>query len=76
MPRPRLNHLPIFTLALASTIHFSAAQTVYNTTVGQFAAAQVELLPSVCEPLLLLSHAEAFDLLYHRNNHCTSQEHV
>ena len=47
-------------------MHPSAGQTVSNTTVGQFAAAQVELLPSDSEPLLLLSqcHAEAFDFLY------------
>lgn len=66
MPQHRFTCLPIIALALACTMHPSAGQTVSNTTVGQFAAAQVELLPSDSEPLLLLSqcHAEAFDFLY------------
>lgn len=58
MLQHRFTRWPIIALALACSTRHAAGQTVYNTTAGQFAAAQVKLLPSVCEleALLLLSY--------------------
>ena len=54
MLQHRFIRWPIIALALACSTHHTAGQTVYNTTAGQFAAAQVKLLPPLCEALLLL----------------------